>query len=431
MVLTNRRGGKAESRADFDEVRDSSESKKSKNTESDSGPYHESAYTTDIDNSWSVLELLKWLSFAILTVVAILVLYNYYTLSSAHRLRTSGADGVLRSSGMSPEERRKTEEQIKKLSKRLWKNTDEELPKPKPRAPIVQELDLSKLTPLQRPIPPSDPDRPHILDLLSGDKFLRMGWHKEALEKFNELLEAFPQSPRARFGAAEAKCSLAEEQRSVKLLEECTDLYKKVSESLLGPTDLRIEAATRLVKSATLAGKVEKRIWAAEKLFELQPTSVKVANQLSFHYLSSGKVSEGKKHLEKILKKWPKNAVARAHMGRILIFEGKVEEGTKAILQGIEEAEIIRKDPTFYTLVGDALTRLDLKSESDALYEKAAEDGVFPSQWQRPLIYEKGLKAEPFWTTAGLPSYSAPLERIHNHLESIKRFATSLECLML
>ena len=37
MVLTNRRGGKAESRADFDEVRDSSESKKSKNTESDSG----------------------------------------------------------------------------------------------------------------------------------------------------------------------------------------------------------------------------------------------------------------------------------------------------------------------------------------------------------------------------------------------------------
>ena len=320
-------------------------------------------YTPDVDSGWPVLEIFKWFSFAILTVCAIIVVYNYYILPTPSHSRTTKADGTLRSSGMSPEERKRTEEQIKKLSSRLWKNPKDNPPPPKPQKPIVQEIDILKLPPLQRPIPPSDTDRPHVIDILSGEKLLRLGWHKEALEKFNELLKAFPQSSRGQFGAAEAKCSLAEEQHSTTLLDECMELYTKVGESFLAPNHLRVEAIGRLLKPAALSGKTDKKIWAAEKLFDLQPDSIEVANQLSFYYLSSGKVDKGKAHLKKVLEKWPQNVIARAHMGRILIFEGDIDGGSKAILEGIEKEEIIRKDPTFYQLLGDALVKRNRKSE--------------------------------------------------------------------
>ena len=320
-------------------------------------------YTPDVENGWPVLEIFKWISFAILTVCAIIVVYNYYMLPTPPHSRTTKADGTLRKSGMSPEERKKTEEQIKKLSSRLWKNPNESPPPPKPQKPIVQEINILKLPPLQRPIPPSDADRPHVIEILSGEKLLRLGWHKEALEKFDELLKAFPQSPRGQLGAAEAKCSLAEELHSTTLLDECMELYTKVGESFLAPDHLRVEAISRLLKPAALSGKTDKKIWAAEKLFELQPNSIEVANQLSFYYLSSGKVDKGKSHLKKVLEKWPQNVIARAHMGRVLIFEGDVDEGSKAILEGIEKEEIIRKDPTFYQLLGDALVKKDRKSE--------------------------------------------------------------------
>lgn len=319
------------------------------------------------------MEIFKWTSVVILTLCAILVVYQQYTLPSPEQMRAMAEEKAARMSqppsppsNKLPPPKKPAPKPAKKPAKGKTKSkgsssTSKEARQPELR---VEELDLTKVPLLQWPIPPTDPDRPLLLSLLSGDKLLRLGWYKEALEKFKDMQKSFPQSPRAQFGKAEALCQLARQEQNNTLLDECIEDYRQVGiVSFLAPMEFKIASLTRLVEPATFRGKSEVVLAAMEKLRELKPKSEDFACVLAIQYVKMGRLKEAKMQLEEVLKQWPSNLIAKAHLGYVLMTAGQTSEALPLLLEGIRGSEEIKKDPKFYFFAADALTRLNRKDE--------------------------------------------------------------------
>ena len=326
-----------------------------------------------VGEEWTWLEILKWTSVVILTICAILVLYQQYTLPSPEQMRALAEEKAARVSPPSPPPSNKLP-LPKKQAVKPPKKTAKEKSKSKGSSSTskktkkselhVEEMDLTKVPLLQWPISPTDPDRPLLLSLLSGDKLLRLGWYKEALEKFTDMQKSFPQSPRAQFGKAEALCQLAKQQQNNTLLDECIEDYRQVGiVSFLAPMEFKIASLTRLVEPATFRGKSDVVLAAMKKLHELKPKSEDFACVLAIQYVKMGRLKEAKKQLEDVLKEWPKNLIAKSHLGYVLMTEGQMSEALPLLLEGIRGSDEIKKDPKFYFFAGDALTRLNRKDE--------------------------------------------------------------------
>lgn len=72
--------------------------------------------------------------------------------------------------------------------------------------------------------------------------------------------------------------------------------------------------------------------------------------------------------------------------------------------------------------------------QADTLYSRAVSHGLFPSQWQRPVMYERGLRAVSFWSTPELQAYKSDLSRVMSRLEEIKecvRSSFSVVCVVV
>jgi aspartate beta-hydroxylase len=217
---------------------------------------------------------------------------------------------------------------------------------------------------LRRPYKPDDPDRPHLVDLLSGDNLLLEGKYTLAMEKFNEVLKQFPQSTRAMYGKGVALKHMAREKRSNKLLDTAVDfLYQAGMESFMGAEDVRIEALKELADTAYERGKSQLAIRALEKLVEYQKNNADVANQLGMGYLAIGNRKKAKSHFKKVLEQFKGDDFAKAQLGFILFSDKKYEEALPLLLEGIRENEIIKMNPKFYLYAGDTLTRLNRSDE--------------------------------------------------------------------
>lgn len=217
---------------------------------------------------------------------------------------------------------------------------------------------------LRKPYKPDDPDRPHLLDLLSGDNLLLEGKYTLAMEKFNEVLKQFPQSTRAMYGKGVALRHMAREKRSNKLLDTAIDfLYKAGMESFMGAEDVRIEALKELADTAYERGKTQLAIRALEKLVEYKKEDADAANQLGMGYLAIGNRKKAKSHFKKVLEQFKGDDFAKAQLGFILFSEKKYEEALPLLLEGIRENEIIKMNPKFYLYAGDTLTRLNRSDE--------------------------------------------------------------------
>ena len=217
---------------------------------------------------------------------------------------------------------------------------------------------------LRRPYKPDDPDRPHLVDLLSGDNLLLEGKYTLAMEKFNEVLKHFPQSTRAMYGKGVALKHMAREKRSNKLLDTAIDfLYKAGMEAFMGSEDVRIEALKELADTAYERGKTQLAIRALEKLAEYKKDDADAANQLGMGYLAVGNKKKAKTHFKKVLEQFRGDHFAKAQLGFILFSEKKYEEALPLLLEGIREDEIIKMNPKFYLYAGDTLTRLNRSDE--------------------------------------------------------------------
>lgn len=217
---------------------------------------------------------------------------------------------------------------------------------------------------LRRPYSPDDPDRPHLVDLLSGDNLLLEGKYTLAMEKFNEVLKQFPQSTRALYGKGIALRHMAREKRSNKLLDTAVDfLYKAGMEEYSGNKEVRIEALYELASTAHERGKTQLAIRALEKLVEYKSDDADAGNRLGMGYLSVGNYRKAKTQFKKVLEQFPDDHFAKAQLGFILYSEKKYEEALPQLMEGIREDEAIKNNPKFYLYAGDALTRLNRSDE--------------------------------------------------------------------
>ena len=77
---------------------------------------------------------------------------------------------------------------------------------------------------------------------------------KEALDKFDTLLQSNPESPRALFGKALVTDSLAEKQRSNKLLESAIEMMNTALRLQDTPKKLRIDIGQKLAARQSFRG---------------------------------------------------------------------------------------------------------------------------------------------------------------------------------
>ena len=104
-------------------------------------------------------------------------------------------------------------------------------------------IDLSNIRLLRRPVPAEDADRPYIIEILNGDNLLVEGRYSEGLEKFNEVLKMFPQSPRGLYGKGETLRGMAEQKSSNKLMDTAIAFYQDAADSFLASKDLKVGAS--------------------------------------------------------------------------------------------------------------------------------------------------------------------------------------------
>ena len=133
----------------------------------------------------------------------------------------------------------KTEKKKSSTSSKGAKGKSSAKSKPRTKQDIPT-ISVSDMRLLRRPILPNDADRPYIIEILNGDNLLIEERYSEALEKFNEILKMFPQSPRGLFGKGETLTGLAEQKSSNKLRETAIEFYQDAANSFLAPKDLKV-----------------------------------------------------------------------------------------------------------------------------------------------------------------------------------------------
>ena len=130
----------------------------------------------------------------------------------------------------------------KTTAKQAKKNPSAPKSKTKPTSDIPT-IAVSDMRLLRRPVPAEDSDRPYIIEILNGDNLLLEERFSEGLEKFNEVLKMFPQSPRGLFGKGETLTGLARQKSSNKLRDIAIDFYQDAANSFLAPKDLKVKMA--------------------------------------------------------------------------------------------------------------------------------------------------------------------------------------------
>jgi aspartate beta-hydroxylase len=252
---------------------------------------------------------------------------------------------------------------------------------------------------LQLPIDKEDPDWPFKEKLTSADNLLKKGQYEQANLIFDFMLKSLPESPRALYGKAVGLDGLAEERMSNQLLEECIKYYKMVGmDSKVASAALQIKALERLADRAHFRGNNKLSIQALHKLYhELQPSSQSAAHRLGIAYLTGGQNKKGLTHFEQVVKKWPDDSFAKAHVGFVLYNQQKYEECLPLLLDGVYNDSEIRTMSKFFVYAGDTLMRLYRIDEARKVYREAVSLGLFPSIWQRSTYNEPNLRAQPFW----------------------------------
>jgi tetratricopeptide (TPR) repeat protein len=217
---------------------------------------------------------------------------------------------------------------------------------------------------LRQPIPGSDPDRPHTLEIISADNILMEGDYKEALDRFNAILSQFPQSPRALLGKGLTLARMAKEKKSNKLMDTAIDFFRKAGvESFLATETVKLSALLAMVDHARDRGNLKLAIEGTEKLVELYKDNALYANQLGMLYLTQGSRKQARTQFRKNVERFEENAFAKAQLGYFLYSEKQYEQALPLLLEGIRQDKEVRVNANFYNYAGDVLVRLNRSEE--------------------------------------------------------------------
>ncbi|RVE59127.1 hypothetical protein OJAV_G00200970 [Oryzias javanicus] len=234
-------------------------------------------------------------------------------------------------------------------------------------------------------------------ELDAAEKLRKKGKVEEALEAFERLVQQFPQSPRARYGKAQAEDDLAEKLRSNEMLQRAINTFKEASELPDATTDLLRAALKRRAERQQFLGRTRGSLVTLQKLVQIFPDDVSLKNDLGVAHLLLNDNKGAKQVYEEVLGVAPDNGFAKVHYGFILKAENQIAESIPFLREGLESGEPGTDDGRFYFHLGDALQRVGDDSAYH-WYELGHKRGHFASVWQRSLYNVKGLKAQPWWT---------------------------------
>uniref|UniRef100_A0A3P8WLS9 Aspartate beta-hydroxylase n=1 Tax=Cynoglossus semilaevis TaxID=244447 RepID=A0A3P8WLS9_CYNSE len=231
----------------------------------------------------------------------------------------------------------------------------------------------------------------------AAEKLRKKGKVEEALKAFELLIQQNPQSPRARFGKAQAEDDLAEKLRSNDMLLRAINSYREAADLPDVSPDLLRAALKRRSERQQFLGRMRASVATLERLVHAFPDDVSLKNDLGVAHLLLGDNTGAKKVYEQVLATAPHNGFAKVHYGFILKSENKIEESIPYLKEGLESGEPGTDDGRFYFHLGDALQRVGDNSAYH-WYELGHQRGHFASVWQRSLYNVDGLRAQPWWT---------------------------------
>ncbi|XP_020568265.1 aspartyl/asparaginyl beta-hydroxylase isoform X13 [Oryzias latipes] len=260
--------------------------------------------------------------------------------------------------------------------------------------------------PVEEKLPVKKKKKPKLLnkfdktikaEIDAAEKLRKKGKLEEALQAFERLVQQFPQSPRARYGKAQAEDDLAEKQRSNEVLQRAINTYKEASELPDATADLMRAALKRRAARQQFLGRTRGSLVTLQTLVQIFPDDVSLKNDLGVAHLLLGDNKGAKQVYEEVLGVAPDNGFAKVHYGFILKAENQIAESIPFLREGLESGEPGTDDGRFYFHLGDALQRVGDDSAYQ-WYELGHKRGHFASVWQRSLYNVKGLKAQPWWT---------------------------------
>ncbi|XP_029384455.1 aspartyl/asparaginyl beta-hydroxylase isoform X2 [Echeneis naucrates] len=231
----------------------------------------------------------------------------------------------------------------------------------------------------------------------AAEKLRKKGKVEEALRAFETLVQRYPQSPRSRYGKAQAEDDLAEKLRSNDMLQRAINSYREAAELPDVTSDLLRAALKRRAERQQFLGRMRGSLATLERLVQIFPEDISLKNDLGVAHLLLGDNKGAKMVYEEVLAVAPGNGFAKVHYGFILKSENKIAESIPYLKEGLESGEPGTDDGRFYFHLGDALQRVGDNSAYH-WYELGHQRGHFASVWQRSLYNVDGLKAQPWWT---------------------------------
>nr|XP_033789331.1 aspartyl/asparaginyl beta-hydroxylase isoform X2 [Geotrypetes seraphini] len=234
-------------------------------------------------------------------------------------------------------------------------------------------------------------------ELDAAEKLRKKGRIEEAVKVFENLVNKYPQSPRARYGKAQSEDDLAEKLRSNEALLKAIGTYEEVANLPNAPSDLIKLTLKRRADRQQFLGRMRGSLVTLQRLVQLFPDDIPLRNDLGVGYLLLGDNSNAKMVYEEVLSLAPNDGFAKVHYGFILKAENKIAESIPYLKEGLESGDPGTDDGRFYFHLGDAMQRVGNK-DAYKWYELGHHRGHFASVWQRSLYNVNGLKAQPWWT---------------------------------
>uniref|UniRef100_A0AAR2IV60 Un-named hu7910 n=1 Tax=Pygocentrus nattereri TaxID=42514 RepID=A0AAR2IV60_PYGNA len=234
-------------------------------------------------------------------------------------------------------------------------------------------------------------------EINAAEKLRKKGKVEEALRAFEALVQKYPQSPRSRYGKAQAEDDMAEKLRSNEMLLKAVNTYKEAADLPDAPADLIKATLKRRADRQQFLGRTRGSLATLEKLVQIFPEEITLKNDLGVAHLLIGDNKGAKQIYGEVLAMAPNDGFAKVHYGFILKSENKIAESIPYLREGLQSGEPGTDDGRFYFHLGDALQRMG-DANAYEWYETGYQHGHFASVWQRSLYNVPGLRAQPWWT---------------------------------
>ncbi|KAF7706218.1 hypothetical protein HF521_019472 [Silurus meridionalis] len=235
-------------------------------------------------------------------------------------------------------------------------------------------------------------------EINAAEKLRKKGKVEEALQAFEALAQKYPQSPRSRYGKAQAEDDMAEKLRSNEMLLKAVNTYREAAELSDAPADLIKAALKRSADRQQFLGRTKGSLATLERLVRIFPEDISLKNDLGVAHLLIGDNKGAKQIYEEVLDMASDDGFAKVHYGFILKSENKIAESIPYLKEGLESKAPGTDDGRFYFHLGDALQRVGDQKQAYEWYETGYRHGHFASVWQRSLYNVAGLRAQPWWT---------------------------------